>query len=88
MAFASFRRFANGRGALALATFVGVAAGMAGGWIWHGAYASAREQPNKSTCRDEVASIDNALGRPVSCSSSDMTSEVKDSYLVCKCKKK
>ena len=82
----SIRRFANKTGALALATVVGIAAGVSGGWFGHGAYASAHENQSPK-CRDEVASIDNAHGA-VSCSSADMTSEVKDGYLVCKCRKK
>lgn len=82
----SIRRFANRSGALALATVVGVVAGIVGGWFGHGAYASAREN-QAPKCRDEVASIDNARGA-VSCSSTDMMSEVKDGYLVCKCRKK
>jgi hypothetical protein len=82
----TFRRFANSRGAIALGTAVGIAAGIAAGWFSHGAYASAHDS-QAPKCRDEVASIDNARGA-VSCSSNDMTSEVKDGYLVCKCKKK
>lgn len=86
MTLATFRRFTNSRGALALSTAVGITAGIVGGWFGHGAYASARDS-QAPKCRDEVASIDNARGA-VSCSSSDMTSEVKDGYLVCRCKKK
>jgi len=86
MTLTTLRRFTNSRGALALGTAMSIALGVVAGWFCHGAYASARDsQPSK--CRDEVVSIDNARGA-VSCSSNDMTSEVKDGYLVCKCKKK
>jgi hypothetical protein len=62
------------------------------GWMAHGlSFLDNRAAPNapgrsdSKECRDEVWSIDNARG-PASCSRSDMASEIKDGYLVCKCK--
>lgn len=38
-------------------------------------------------CRDEVANVDGARGL-VACSREDQSMELKDGYLVCRCKKK
>jgi hypothetical protein len=86
---ASLRNLARGRAALALVCVASIASGVAAGWFAHGAYASARENEAApaAKCRDEVTSVDNAHGA-VSCSSADMTSEMKDGYLICKCRKK
>lgn len=56
------------------------------GWYGHAASASAAE-PQKA-CREEVISVDGARGGPVSCTHAEHTGELKDGYLVCKCKKK
>ena len=67
---------------LAIAWIVGAIVG----WYGHAASASAAE-PQKA-CREEVISVDGARGGPVSCTHAEHTGELKDGYLVCKCKKK
>lgn len=55
------------------------------GWYAHGASMSAGEA--QKPCREEVISVDGARG-PVSCSHAEQVGELKDGYLICKCKKK
>jgi len=59
------------------------------GWFMHRSYGRYVDRHDDAAreCRDEVVSVDNAHGA-VSCSQASMTSELKDGYLVCKCKRK
>jgi hypothetical protein len=56
------------------------------GWYAHGASIGTGE--SQKPCREEVISVDGARGGPVSCTHAEHTGELKDGYLVCKCKKK
>lgn len=69
----------------AFAVSVAFALGVLVGWSGHAAEVRA-EGVNKA-CRDEVISVDNARG-PVSCTQEPSSSELKDGYLICKCRKK
>ena len=55
------------------------------GWYSHAASTSASEA--SKPCREEVISVDGARG-PVSCTNAEHVGELKDGYLVCKCKTK
>lgn len=67
--------------------------GLMAGWFVRGMTALAedavelRSAGAVKTCRDEVISVDNTRG-PASCSHPEMASELKDGYLICRCKKK
>jgi hypothetical protein len=58
--------------------------GATGGWYVHGFWSATEDG---RPCRDEVISVDGARG-PASCTHAETTSELKDGYLICKCKKK
>jgi hypothetical protein len=60
---------------------------VASGWVMGRVYPppNTGDRLDVKECRDEVWSIDNARG-PASCSRNDMASEIKDGYLVCRCK--
>lgn len=75
-------------GKLALSAIIALVSA-AGGWTAHALSSTAplSGQPSAKACRDEVVSVDNARG-PASCSLNDMTGELKDGYLICRCKKK
>jgi hypothetical protein len=64
--------------------FMASAFGTAMGWFAHTLLSGSEAQ---RPCREEVISVDGARG-PVSCSHADQMGELKDGYLVCKCKKK
>ncbi len=73
-----------------LAAFTLAFAIFALGWFTHrmlGRYVERPVDEATRECRDEVLSVDNARGA-VSCSQAAMTSELKDGYLVCKCKRR
>ncbi len=58
--------------------------GAIGGWYVRGFWSATEDG---KPCRDEVISVEAARG-PASCTHIDATSELKDGYLICKCKKK
>jgi hypothetical protein len=67
----------------AFAVSVAFALGAIVGWFGRAAQAHAESD---KPCRDEVISVDGAHG-PVSCTHDEMLSELKDGYLICKCRK-
>jgi hypothetical protein len=60
--------------------------GAAIGWFAHRAFSTIESQSQKP-CREEVTAVDAHYGA-VSCSHAEQTGELKDGYLICKCKKK
>lgn len=67
-----------------------IAAGFLGGALVVGVLGIMYERRHDHAsvqCRDEVANVDGARGL-VACSREDQSMELKDGYLVCRCKKK
>ena len=58
--------------------------GAVGGWCAHARWSDTEAI---KPCRDQVISVDGARG-PVSCTHAESTSELRDGYLICKCRKK
>ena len=91
--FSTLRNFFRGLAGRVVLCVTTAVIGALAGWFARDAskLAWGRQAPPASStsgaCRDEVVSVDNARG-PVSCSQVDMASELKDGYLVCRCKKK
>jgi hypothetical protein len=90
---AAVRRFFTSAAAQLTMCVVTAIIGIVIGWVSRGVATITKEVSIPAAaaatiaCRDEVMSVDNARGA-VSCSQPDMVSELKDGYLICRCRKK